>query len=261
MNDIYIFLLNNDIWIYIVCAFGLFWYLTQFIQARGMLRQAMFGLEKERGKLIRNTALFAILTFTAVISFIYYVNARIAPTLPAEMLRAPTYTPDVFATRLASPTPLGTPEIAPPTATIALVPTVTLPGQGNLSANDAGDVITDTGTAVPDIPIITTPTIACIPQLLITSPRDGSAVSGLVTFNGTANTENFQLYRLEANGPDTNGEWASLLGRDVEQTVIEGVLGQANLQSWSPGPYLIRLTAVDILNNPTNICVIQIILN
>ena len=256
MNDIYIFLIRNDIWIYIVCLFGLFWYLTQFFQARGMLRRAMFGLEKERGKAIRNTAVVSIMSFTAVISLVYYVNAQIAPTLPAELLKPPTPTPNIFATPLSSPTPLG---IAAPTATLGLVPTVTLPGQGNDPLSN--DTATESETAVPDIPIITTPTISCIPQLNITEPRDGAAVAGLVTFNGTANTDHFQLYRLEANGPETNGQWASLLATDVTQPIIDGFLGQVNLQDWANGPYLVRLTAVDILNNPTNICVIQVTLN
>ena len=261
MNDIYVFLIRNDIWIYIVCTFGLFWYLTQFFQARDLLRRAMFGLERERGRAIRSTALISIVSFTAVISLVYYVNAQIAPTLPPSLLKPPTPTPDIFATPLSSPTPLGTPNAVLPTATLGLVPTVTLPGQDNASQLDSSTGITNSETTGPDIPIITTPTISCIPQLNITQPRDGSAVSGLVTFTGTANTDHFQFYRLDANGPGTNGQWASLLAGDVTQTVTEGFLGQANLQDWSVGPYLVRLTAVDILNNPTNICVIQIILN
>ena len=122
------------------------------------------------------------------------------------------------------------------------MPTVTLPGQNNATLTDnTGDNTTDSTTAVPDIPIITTPTISCIPQLNITKPRDGSAASGLVNFTGTANTDNFQFYLLEANGPETNGQWASLLGREADQPVIESTLGQANLQDWSAGPYLVRL--------------------
>ena len=108
MNDIYLFFIRNDIWIYIVCAFGLFWYLTQFFQARGMLQRAMFNLEKEQGRAIRNTATISILAFTAVIALVYYINTQIAPTLPADLLKPPTPTPNIFATRLSSPTPLGT---------------------------------------------------------------------------------------------------------------------------------------------------------
>ena len=268
MNTLYVFLIRNDVWIYIVCAFGLVWYVNQLLQARGILRRAMFGLEREQGRAIRNSALVFILVFSAVISAVYYVNAQIAPDLPAEILKPPTATPDIFMTRLSSPTPLGTPGAPLATATLPFVPTVTLPGQNNsiiIEQDINGTLVITTrepeATSVPVITTPATPTIACTPQLNISEPRDGSVVSGLITFSGTADTENFQFYRLEANGPETNGQWSSLLGRTVDQTVNESVLGQANLQNWSSGPYLVRLTAVDSNNNESDICVIQVTLN
>lgn len=268
MNALYLFLIRNDVWIYIVCAFGLVWYVNQFLQARGILRRAMFGLEKEQGRAIRNTALVFILVFSAVISAVYYVNAQIAPELPANVLKPATSTPDIFLTRLTSPTPLGTPGAPLATATLPFVPTVTLPGQNDsiiIEEDINGTLVITTrepeGTLVPVITTPATPTIACTPQLNISDPRDGSVVSGLITFNGTADTENFQFYSLEANGPETNGQWSSLLGRTVNEPVTEGYLGQANLQNWASGPYLVRLTAVDINDNETGICVIQVTLN
>ena len=65
---------------------------------------------------------------------------------------------------------------------------------------------------------------------------------------------------LETNGPQTNGAWASLLGRQVDTPVVEGFLGEASLAAWQPGPYLIRLTAVDSAGNITGACVIQVTL-
>ncbi len=267
MNSIYLFLIRNDVWIYIVCTFGLVWYVHQLLQARGILRRAVFGLEKEQGRDIRNSALIFILVFSAVITMVYYVNAQIAPELPAELLEPATSTPDIFSTRLTSPTPLGTPAGPLETATLPFVPTVTLPGQGGpiIIEEDINGtlVITTRQPESTDVPVITTPatpTVACTPQLNISEPRDGAVVSGLITFNGTADTEEFQFYSLEANGPETIGQWSSLIGRTVNEPVNEGVLGQANLQNWSSGPYLIRLTAVDSNNNETDICVIQVTL-
>jgi hypothetical protein len=268
MNTLYVFLIRNDVWIYIVCTFGLVWYVNQLLQARGILRRAMFGLEKEQGRAIRNSAIIFILVFSAVISAVYYVNAQIAPELPAEILRPPTSTPDIFSTRLSSPTPLGTPAGPLATATLPFVPTVTLPGQDNsiiVEENIEGTLVITTrepeGTSVPIITTPPTPTVACTPQLNISEPRDGAAASGLITFNGTADTDNFQFYTLEANGPETNGQWSSLLGRTVNEPVNEDFLGQANLQNWASGPYLVRLTAVDTNDNETGICVIQITLS
>jgi hypothetical protein len=261
MNDIYIFLIRNDIWIYIVCTFGLFWYLTQFVSARQLLRKAMFGLERETGNRLLNSAVVFLFVFAAIIGFVIYVNAQIAPNLPEELLKPPTHTPDVFATRLASPTPLGTPEAAPPTPTFPLVPTVTLAGDAPVVEAGGSEDTAVSPNETPTPAIILTPTIDCTPRLNFASPRDGSAVSELITFSGTADTENFQFYTIEANGPQTNGQWASLLGRNIDQPVTDGFMGQANLQNWSPGPYLIRLTAVDTTNNATNLCIIQVTLN
>ena len=268
MDALYVFLIRNDVWIYIVCTFGLIWYVNQLFQARGILRRAMFGLEKEQGRAIRNSALVFILVFSAVISAVYYVNAQIAPDLPANILKPPTSTPDIFITRLSSPTPLGTPGAPLATATLPFVPTVTLPGQNNsivIEQDINGTLVITTrepdATSVPVITTPATPFVACTPQLNISEPKDGAVVSGLITFNGTVNTENFQSYRLEANGPETNGQWSSLLGRTVNEPVSEGLLGQANLQNWSAGPYLVRLTAVDGNDNETGICVIQVTLN
>ena len=47
----------------------------------------------------------------------------------------------------------------------------------------------------------------------------------------------------------------------VNQPVREGFLGTANLSLWDPGPYLIRLTTIDIGDNITGQCVIQVTLS
>ncbi len=267
LNDIYLFFIRNDIGIYIVCAFGLFWYGSQFFRARSALQRAVFGLERESGTRLRNSAAGFVFIFIAVIGVVFFVNSQIAPTLPPELLQPPTATPNIFSTRLASPTPLGT-SIAPaPTATFPLVPTVTLPGneiaeaQSNQIVAEESEGETAVSSTTTPLPIVT-PAVDCTPNLNITAPRDGAVVSGLVTFNGIADTPNFQYYKLEANGPQTNGQWASLLGRNIEQPITEdSFLGQANLSEWGGGPYLIRLTAVDLADQDTNICVIQITLN
>jgi hypothetical protein len=114
-------------------------------------------------------------------------------------------------------------------------------------------------TATPP-PITPTPFVGCTPTLNIIDPADGAAVSGPISFFGTADTANFGYYTLEANGPETDGQWSSLLGRTIDQRVNESFLGSANLSDWAPGPYLIRLTAVDNDGNETGLCVIQVTL-
>ncbi|MEZ4512964.1 MAG: hypothetical protein R3C62_13930 [Chloroflexota bacterium] len=261
MDAFYVFIIHNDVWIYILCALGLFWYGSELVRALGILRRAMFGLERETGTRLRNNALFFIALLATIAGLVYYINSSIAPTLNPSLFRLPTPTPDIFATPLSSPTPLGTVEnLAVPTP--GLAPTVTLASQPNIPLIDE-PVITDTQEIVVDgtPTAVPTPFVACTPDLTITGPRDGAIVSNLVTFNGTADPPNFRFYELAANGPQTDGQWVSLLGTTVSQPVRNGFLGDANLSQWQPGPYLVRLTAVDRFGNPIGSCVIQITLN
>ncbi len=263
MERVYVFILRNDFLIYILCFLGIFWYGSQFLQARRTLERAMFGLERERGTQKRNTAVFFLLLFAGIAGLVFYVNTSIAPTLPADLLKPPTPTPNIFATPLSSPTPLGTAEIRPPEPTPVLVPTITLASQ------PGGPVGPPTGseTATAELPQSPTPSgptptpfIDCTVDLNISEPANGSVVSGLINFTGTASTPNFGYYTLEANGPETAGSWASLLGRDMQQSVRESFLGNVNLSEWANGPYLLRLTAVDANGNVTGQCVIQVTL-
>lgn len=260
MESLYVFILRNDVWIYILCTLGLFWYGSELLRAQRILRQAVFGLERETGTQIRNNALLFIFILSAVAGVVYFVNSQIAPTLSPTLLRPPTPTPDIFSTPLSSPTPLGTPaDIVTPTP--ALAATVTLASEPNIPLIDE-QTITDTVELVDGTPTaVPTPFVDCTPDLTITGPRDGAIVSGLVTFNGSAAPPNFRFYTLLANGPQTGGQWVSLLPTNISQPVRNDFLGDANLTQWESGPYLIQLTAVDTAGNPIGSCVIQITLN
>jgi hypothetical protein len=259
MERIYLFLIRNDVWIYILSALGLFWYITELWRANSNLRRAVYGLEKERGTRMRNNALFFVALFSLIIGTVYYVNARIAPGLPQQLLRPATPTPNVFSTRLTSPTPLQSSNVTREVVTPAFAPTVTLQGaaadpQEEIFSGE--DALTPTATEyVPP-----TPFVACTADLNISEPRNGAAIAGAVSFSGTADTEIFQYYVLETNGPQTQGQWASLLGRRIDQPVREGFLGSSNLSMWESGPYLIRLTTYDVADNVIGQCVIQVTL-
>ncbi len=256
MERLYLFVIRNDVWIYILCAFGLFWYISELWRAQQSLRRAIFGLERERGTRMRNNAAVFIIVLVAIAGGVFYVNNTIAPTLPPELLSPPTPTPDIFSTPLSSPTPLYT--AVPPTPTGELAPTVTLPSQLGLPEEEAV-TLEPTETAVPDA--TATPFIGCRVNLNIIEPGEGSVVNGMITFTGTADTPDFGYYTLEANGPQTNGQWASLLGRTIDQPVNNSFLGNADLSEWASGPYLIRLTAVNQQGSTTGSCVIQVTMN
>ncbi len=271
MDRIYVFILRNDVWIVILASLGLIWYISEYIRSRRLLKRAVFGLERERGTELRNRATLFILGLTAVIALILYVNITVAPNLPATLLRPPTPTPNLQRPPLTSPTPLAT---TPPTPTPPIAPTITLSGQPAIPPppnpiTNSGDITVGAATREPGAdtavsittPLIPpTPFIGCNLQLTLSEPRNGAVVIGGIEFFGTVNTPDFGGYTLEANGPQTNGQWASLLGRTFTEPVLDSLLGNVNLSQWQPGPYLIRLTAVDANQNPAYQCVIQVTL-
>lgn len=267
MEQVYVFILRNDVWIYILCTLGIFWYASQFFQSRKILQRAMFGLEQEKGARMRSTAVFFLLLFGSLMMVVFYVNSTIAPTLPASLLKPPTPTPNIFATPLVSPTPLGTAAARPPDPTPQLAPTITLAADAAIapSTPDDGNQPVTNLTPIPPTPTFggptPTPFVDCKVDLNISEPANGSVVAGVINFRGTADTPNMALYRLEANGPETSGAWASLLGRDINQSVRDNFMGNVNLSQWGDGPYLIRLTAEDRNGFTTGYCVIQVTLD
>ena len=254
MEQIYVFLIRNDVWIYILALLGLAWYFAELIRSRNLLRRAMFGLERERGVRMRNNALFFVTLFLVIIGIVFFVNRNIAPTLPPETLKPPTPTPDIFHTPLSSPTPLEE-MVDQATPTPPLVATVTLPRPpGSIEeVEETPATEQPTETAVPP-----TPFTACNVDLNISQPANGAVASGDISFFFFFATENMAYYTLEVNGPQTNGQWADVLGRRIDQLVDDSFLGSANLSQWEAGPYLVRLTAVDAGDNLTGQCVIQI---
>ena len=264
MERVYVFLIQNDVWIYILAGLAIFWYGSELYRARRALRRAVFGLEVERGRRLQSTSLTFLTVLLLLVGTVVYVNVQIRPGLPAELLLPPTPTPNIFRTPLASPTPLRdfleTPDASP---TAPLVPTVTL------SAGGAPQPVIEDGTpqpeitGTPDAPTVepTLPaavTAGCTPNINISSPANGSQVSGSVAFIGTANVPEFAFYKLEVNGPETNNQWASVLGQVISQPIVNGLLGSGNFGAWAAGRYDVRLTVVDATSNEVGQCLVQI---
>lgn len=256
MERLYVFIIRNDVWIYFLCGLALIWYFTQLFQARRLLRRAMFGLEEERGRLIQRTALSAIFILLLIVGGITYVNLEVAPTLPAELLNPPTPTPNIFATPFSPPPAVGT--IDPNrTPTLGVAPTVTLRGQSNSTIFED---IEETPGAAEETPIPTLPPVteACNSQVNITSPPNGITADGPVTFFGTATDANFGRYDLQALGPQTEGEWVSLLDAPSAEPVIDNILGRFNFSNWLSGDYVIRVLVINPANEEVGQCGIQI---
>lgn len=257
MDAIYVFLIRNDVWIYILCTLGLLWYLAELLRAQSALRRAMFGLERETALRTRNTALVLIFLFGSTIGLVTYANEVVRPTLPESMLRPPTPTPGTGQLRT---TAVATETTAEPgtTPTSPVAPTVTLPGDEPVETTPAE---TPTPGPTPTPSSTPRPVAGCAPDAFIREPASGKQVAGTVNIYGTADTPDFGYYELEISGPQTNGAWANLIGRRVTQRVNDGFLGgNVNLSQWEPGSYLLRLTVGNAQGEMTNQCVVDIML-
>ncbi|MGB3714118.1 MAG: hypothetical protein WA996_06780 [Candidatus Promineifilaceae bacterium] len=258
MDRLYVFIIRNDIWIYLLCILGLVWYLAELVRARRLLRSAMFGLERERGQRMQNRAALLLLFFVSVIALVAYVNLQIAQTLPTELLKPPTPTPNIFSTPLSSPIPQGGSEGAS-TATLAIAPTVTLVSdvQGNgVGVNDSpGDSPTEvsTETAFPDVVIGD-----CVPDVAISAPPSGVSISGEVAIFGTANPDNFGYYDIEILGPATGGRWISIFDALRREPLIDDILATIDVAGLENGSYLLRLLVMNTESVEAGQCIIQV---
>jgi hypothetical protein len=258
MEPFYVFLIRNDVWIYILSALGLLWFGAELWRTAGASRRAMFGLERETALRARNRALLIVVVLLVIILGVTYVKQQIAPTLAPTLLRAPTPTPDPLALPAV---PLPGTETAPlqasPTSPVA-APTVTLSG-GEVVITPAPEPTGATPPTAEAAATLPAGVASCAPSASIIEPRTGAQVRGILNVFGNADTADFGSYELEISGPQTNGRWASLLGRRITQTVREGFLGgNINLTQWESGPYLVRLTVADVQGNVTHQCAVDI---
>jgi hypothetical protein len=214
-----------------------------------MLRRSMFGLEIERNRRNLTRSILLVILFLAIAGLVTYVNLSIAPTLPPEILKPPTPTPNILITPLSSPTPEGGQQATP---TIVLAPTVTLAPSGPIdtpsSEEDAEVELPVADEAQPT----ETPTIvpsrqatACSPGVNITSPPSGAVVSTVVTFFGTATADAFGYYTMEVSGPRTNGVWTTLPTENSGQRVLDSILASVDVSSWPAGAHSFRLSVYD----------------
>jgi hypothetical protein len=91
--------------------------------------------------------------------------------------------------------------------------------------------------------------------VLITSPQNGSEISGLVTITGTASIPNFGFYKLEMKRADEPNWQTILAGNEV---VITGTLGSWNTSLFPPGDHQLSLVVTDNQGNSLPSCVIQV---
>jgi hypothetical protein len=215
-----------EVWIYLLLGLGGLIYIRRFILSWQELREAGFGLERERAqsRLNQSASVLVMLLTMAVAEFV--LVSFIAPSVPGAI-------------------PLST-----PTLDLLATPTFTLsPGtpEGTLNA----------ASLTPTVVQQTEAANGCIPgKIEITSPKNGQEVNGVVEVKGNANIPNFGFYKYEMKRPD-EATWATIqAGNAIVQN--GGKLGDWDTRRLSPGEYQLGLVIVDNQAQPSAHCVISV---
>jgi len=221
MGAIYQFLSKYEVLIYVMLAIGGLFAFRWLLQTWHEWREAVYSLEREFALHRMSQAMaFVILDLLLFFGELTTVSFVI-PSLPASFFVS-TPTIDVLAT------PTGT--ISAQLATqIALTPHP-VPTIGNTSG-----CISD--------------------KLIITSPKPGSEISGLVDLVGTVDIPDFGFYKYEVAPLNTN-TWATIAAD--RSPVDNGKLGQWDTTTLAPGDYQLRLVVINTTGGALPPCIIPV---
>ena len=217
MGFVYRTLATYEPLIYIVLAIGGLYAFRWMWRSWREWRDSVYGLEREFALQRLGRATAVALFILGLVFAEFFVATFIAPSLPAsDILATPTL--DLLVT------PAGT---LPPGAT---PPAITQPVPSGMSG--------------------------CIPdEIMITSPRPGEDVKGLIKISGTADVPNFGFYKYEV-APMGSQNWATIAAQ--REPVRNGDLGEWNTVSLTNGEYFLRLVVTDNVGTALDPCVIAI---
>jgi hypothetical protein len=217
MGAVYRTLANYEPLIYIALAIGALFAFRRMWNSWREWRDSVYGLEREFAlrRLGQATAIAVLILGLVFAEF--FIATFVAPTLPAsDILATPTL--DLLVT------PAGTP--APGTTALAITQSVPSGMSG------------------------------CIPdQIMITAPKPGDVVRGIVEIMGTANVPNFAFYKYET-APMGTQNW-SPVSADREPKTNES-LGSWSTTSLTNGDYFLRLVITDNLGKELEPCVLAV---
>ena len=182
-------------------------------------RDAVFTLEREFAlwRLVRVAALGFLVLALFFVEF--YIATFIAPSLPAVGL------------------------VVTPTLDLLVSPQPTLTG------------IDSTQAAQPTQPVQSGMSGCVADRIMITSPKPGEEVKGVVDLIGTADVPNFGFYKYEI-APVGTLSWATV--QADRQPKKDELLGKWNTLSLSNGDYFLRLVITDNVGKALEPCVIAV---
>jgi hypothetical protein len=230
MEEVLRFFRTYEIWIYLVLALAGLLYVRKFILAWDEMRAAAFGLERESAqrRLNQSASLLVLLLFMAIGLFV--AVSFIAPTFP------------------------GSNPLLTPTLNLLTTPTNTLSPEEQ--ARETAEMVESVQTTTPTEELLGE---GCTrDQAVITEPRDGSEISGIVMVRGTADIPNFGFYKYEVARPGETVWLTIQAGRAITQNAD---LGQWDTRTLDSGEYMLRLVVTDNQGASIEPCIIQVRVN
>lgn len=216
------FLAEFEVPIYLVLGIVALVYLRRVLVALEEKRTAIFRLEREAAQR-KVVAAVSVLVLVGLMTIGEFV---VATFLAGELSQEPTF--------------------STPTIEVLSTPTTTLTGPAPTDA-------TPTATRYPQVEIEGIESNCINDVLEIKEPMHNDDVSGVVEIIGSVNTENFGSYTYEYS---TVGEpnWQTIAAGSGNR--IDESLGNWYTSDLTPGPYFLRLVALDNDGREQSACVI-----
>lgn len=219
-------------------------FLRRALLARRDGSRSLFKLEKEQARTRYSRSVTVSAIILLVMAAVFVVSNPVLPASAPTPEPTPTETSGPLVASTLTPTP--PPATMTPTAT-ATQPRPTRPRPTETPVADATEA-----------PVVSPP--ACPnPGVQITSPGMNQVVQGNVPILGTANTDNFQYYKVEV-GPGSrpgDNEW-TVVGI-LHESPASGVLETFNSDAYPNGTYTLRLMVVDQTGNYPEPCRVMVI--
>jgi hypothetical protein len=230
MDEVLRFFRTYETWIYLVLALAGLVYVRRFIVAWEEMRAAAFGLERESAQSRLNQSASMLFVLLVMGIGLFALVSFVAPTVP------------------------GSSPLLTPTLDLLATPTITLPPEA--IAGESAEMVAG-GQATPTVEEVLGE--GCVAgQAVISEPRHGTEISGVVSVVGTADITNFGFYKYEIARP---GEtiWLTIqAGREVKH---DAELGQWDTRTLESGDYMLRLVVTDNEGQSIQPCVIQVRVN
>jgi hypothetical protein len=241
-------------WVHVAGVLVILLCLRSVFLARRERDRSIYSLEKEAATGREFRVLTIGMITGLVMGLAFFLTAVVAPRVtfvepeaepaeatPVAALVLPTVTP-TRARATATPTTTPTrirPTLPPPTLSVPFSNTVT---------------ITDVATSTP----APTPVPLCPnPLARLTSPQPGGTASKAVQILGTANTPDFDYYKLEYSTTGRQDQWAVVT--DLHRRPVEsGLLDVWDTSALPNGVYNLRLVVVDKTGNYPLPCSVRV---